>query len=392
MPVSEDIPRLMLAESAPAAPEQASPHKPPRRRRRRFVVAAAVLVLGLAGAALALISNGRPAAGGPATAAARSFLNSYVDGDGRVVRRDQGNDTVSEGQAYAMLLAQAAGDQVSFDRIWTWTRTHLQEPNGLFAFRANPNGTVADPQPASDADVLIAWALVRMTGPHAGEYHREGLRVATSVLEHETAWRGDTLMLAAGPWATGQPVTLDPSYWAPAAFEQLAAITGDPRWRELDDGTVDLSAKLTSGGHTLPPDWARVDTTTPVPTEAPNGPDHFIQYGLDAQRVVVWLATSCNPRGPQLAARLNSVLSDREDAIALAPSGLVINPQTNALPLVAAAAAAQAAGDNVRRDSLLARAAQVNREHPTYYGTAWLALGRTLLTTNLLGGCQAAGS
>ena len=37
--------------------------------------------------------------------AGQFFLRRYVDGDGRVVRRDQGGDTVSEGQAYGMLIA-----------------------------------------------------------------------------------------------------------------------------------------------------------------------------------------------------------------------------------------------------------------------------------------------
>jgi endoglucanase len=374
-----------------AASPQSAP-APTRRPLRRVIVIGAALLLAAIAAILLSASHGRaPAADGPAKSAARAFLSSYVDGDGRVVRRDQGGDTVSEGQAYALLLAEAAGDQATFDRVWIWTRSHLQEPDGLSAFRANPDGTVADPQPASDADLLIAWALIRSTGPRAAEYHREGRRVAAAVLAHETVRRGATLMLAAGPWATGQPVTLDPSYWAPAAFEQLADVTQDWRWRDLGDGTIALSTELTSGGRVLPPDWARVDSTTPTPTEAPNGQDHFVQYGLDAQRLVVWLATSCDSRGPRLAARLDPLLSAREDALALSPSGQVLNLETNAMPLVAAAAAAQTAGNTARRDTLLARAALEDREHPTYYGTAWLALGRTLLTTNLLGGCQATG-
>jgi endoglucanase len=328
------------------------------------------------------------ASGSSATAAAQSFLSTYVDADGRVVRRDQGNDTVSEGQAYALLLADAVGDQGTFGRVWTWTRSHLQEPNGLFAFRANPDGTVADPQPASDADLLIAWALVRATGPQAAEYHREGISIANAVLAHETVRRGDTLMLAAGPWAIGQPVTLDPSYWAPAAYEQLGLLTGDVRWRDLDNATIRLSTELTSDGQALPPDWARVDKTFPEPTAAPNRSSRFIQYGLDAQRLPVWLATSCDPRGPRLAARFDPLLTARENALALTPDGQILDQQTNATPVVGAAAAAQAAGNDARRDSLLAEAARLNQQNPTYYGSAWLALGRTLLTTNLLGGCR----
>ncbi len=371
----------------------------PRRARRRLplLIAGAVAIAAAVLAVLLLQSHTQPhqqrvSANAPAQDAARAFLSTYVDPDGRVVRRDQGGDTVSEGQAYALLLAEAAGDQATFDRVWTWTRSHLQESNGLFAFRADATGSVLDPQPASDADVLIAWALIRMNGPRADEYHRAGLQVASAVLADETVRRGSTLMLAAGPWAIGEPVTLDPSYWAPTAFEQLAAATHDVRWTQLDDSTVTLSSELTSGGRLLPPDWARVDETVPEPTEAPSSSSHFVQYGLDAQRLPVWLATSCNPSARQLAARLDPLLTDREDALALSPMGQVIDQQTNATPVIAAAAAAQAAGRTARRDSLFERAIAENRQTPTYYGTAWIALGKTLLTTHLLGGCPEVGS
>jgi Glycosyl hydrolases family 8 len=62
----------------------------------------------------------------PATReAAADFLDRYVDEGGRVVRHDQGGDTVSEGQSYALLLAQVAGDRETFARVWEWTRSNL---------------------------------------------------------------------------------------------------------------------------------------------------------------------------------------------------------------------------------------------------------------------------
>src|SRR5829696_2716921 len=56
--------------------------------------------------------------------AAAAFFRAYVAADGRVSRPDQRNDTVSEGQAYALLLAAATGDDAKFDRVWEWTREH----------------------------------------------------------------------------------------------------------------------------------------------------------------------------------------------------------------------------------------------------------------------------
>jgi len=59
----------------------------------------------------------------------------------------------------------------------------------------------------------------------------------------------------------------------------------------------------------------------------------------------------------------------------------------HAVVAVAAAAATAAAGDRERATGFLDRAAQSDRAHPTYYGAAWLALGRVMLTTRWLRGC-----
>ena len=60
---------------------------------------------------------------------------------------------------------------------------------------------------------------------------------------------------------------------------------------------------------------------------------------------------------------------------------------THAASYVAAAAAAKAAEENGEMHQLLERAAEANSSHPTYYGAAWVALGRVMLTSSALGGC-----
>ncbi len=57
---------------------------------------------------------------------------------------------------------------------------------------------------------------------------------------------------------------------------------------------------------------------------------------------------------------------------------------THAASFVAAAAAANAAGDGSATPSLLG---QADAAHPTYYGDAWAALGRVMLTSSALGTC-----
>ncbi len=194
--------------------------------------------------------------------AATAFLATYVRPDGRVSRRDQGGDTVSEAQAYGLLLTEVTGKFAMFGRIWWWTRTHLQLGSGLFAFHADAAGHVLSTEPASDADLLIAWALLRYQGPHSAARHQAGRRVAAAVLAQETTiGPGGRPVLTAGPWATNPPTSLDPSYWALPALTSLAQLTGDPQWRSLASEAVMLTRRLTDGGRKLPPDWAQLSPT-----------------------------------------------------------------------------------------------------------------------------------
>ncbi len=220
-----------------------------RRRRRAgsapVVVALLATIPLLAAAYLLLSDDGGEVPGiddGPLPAtreAASDFLDRYVDEHGRVVRHDQGGDTVSEGQSYALLLARVAGDRGTFGRVWEWTRSKLLRPDGLLASHADAEG-VLDRNPASDGDLVTAWALFRAPGPRADEPRRAGRRMADAVLEREIAAPPGPELLAAGPWATGQPTSLNPSYWALPAFAALRR--GDrrsragrswapPRWR-----------------------------------------------------------------------------------------------------------------------------------------------------------------
>jgi endo-1,4-beta-D-glucanase Y len=338
------------------------------------------------------VSGTRPARQeSTAQQSASAFLAAYVRPDGRVSRPDQGNDTVSEGQAYGLLLTEVAHEPAVFGHIWQWTHDHLQLPGGLFGYHADAAGHLLSAQPASDADLLIAWALLRYQGPAAAERHQAGQQVAAAVLRHEvTTGPGGTPVLTAGPWATGRPASLDPSYWALPALTGLARLTGNQQWQQLADSAVALTNRLTASGRDLPPDWAQLtDGGALAPAPAPNGSEPEAEYGLDAQRTVVWFAVSCDPHARALAGRWWALLRQpgRARAQTLLPDGVVVNPDAAPLPLVAAAAAAHAVGQPSVGRQLLQRASAQQQSHPTYYGGAWAALGPALLSGSLAGAC-----
>jgi len=323
---------------------------------------------------------------------AAAFLTRYLDPNGRVVRRDQGGDTVSEGQAYAMLLAVAIDSPAQFKAAWSWEQANLQLPDGLFSYHW-ADGTVVGSQPATDADLDSAWALeLAAQRFHDPAYRADGSAVAAAILAHETVTVNGQIELAAGPWATTTPpYVINPSYDAPEALGALASATGDPVFSQLAQNAQALEASLIGSSPVrLPSDWATIDITGAVRASGAPSTSGSPQYGLDAQRLPVWDAASCSGPTRMLAASLWPDLHTmKADGARLeySTTGGVESNLENPLGLVAAAAAADASGAKQEAATLLDRAdSQSNRYH-TYYGDAWVALGRVLLDTNLLSPC-----
>ena len=351
--------------------------------RPALALVALVLVLSAPGCASGSAAPARRpgASDDPATRAADRFLSRYVTGDGRVIRHDQGGDIVSEGQAYGMLVAELAGRPALARTIWSWTTRHLARPDGLFAWHATGAGRIEDPQSATDADTLIAYALLRFRGGGAATMHRAGRRVARAVLAHEAVSLPDgTRLPVAGPWATALPAPVtNPSYLMPGVFRALARMTGDRRWAGAAAASVRLVRTLTGDGRQLPPDWAVVTGGHLVAAPQPGG-GAGIRYGLDAARVPVWFAGGCDADARRLAAawwpRLRTAAGD------------------SPLQILAAAASATAAGDHAAATALRGHAEALAARAPTYYGDAWAALGPAVLDDRLVpvpsAGCPSA--
>ena len=306
---------------------------------------------------------------------ADGFLERYVGDDGRVVRHDQGGDTVSEGQAYALLLSVAADDEDHFARVWEWTRANLRRRDGLLAWRW-ADGRVVENEPATDADLDAARALV-LAGERFGEprYASAGRALARAIADHATAWAADRTVMVAGPWARDRAV-VNPSYWSPRAFQQLG-------FDDVAASSRRLTERLLESG--LPPDWARVEPYGVIPTGPPSGGEPA--YSYDAVRVPIRLAESCDPADRRLAARTWPRLQDAPGSARRALDGAPVAGEEHPAALVGAAAAARAAGDRRASSDLLDRAAELADARPSYYGDAWVALGHEMLETGALGRC-----
>jgi endoglucanase len=326
-----------------------------------------------------------------------------------VVRRDEGGDVVSEGQSYAMLIAAAVGDETRFRTIWTWTKNHMMRADGLLSWRWK-DGVVTDLNSAADADLDAARALL-VAGKRFGAvaFKDDGKRLAAAILANETVAVGTDnqpggengapvsgvaglgRLLAAGNWATQAPYVVNPGYFSPRADAELLAATSDARWSDMTRSQRTIGWQLVGPGK-LPPDWASVDAAGhAVPTGPVTGGP--VQFGLDAARFPIRMAESCEPADRALAGALRPTLDVAGDTPAVrqldgTPSATWQHP----LALVAVAAAELAAGDPDGAAQRLDAAATLEAKYPTYYGAAWVALGRIMLTTSLLGECAVTGA
>lgn len=350
------------------------------------LLAALLVLAGCAGPATHTSPPPTGSARQRAIADARDFLGSNVASDGRVVRHDQGGDTVSEGQGYGMLLALAANDRAAFTRIWSWTHSHLQEKSGLFAYHW-PSTSASDRMPAADADTQIAWALDLAGGRwHDQAWTAAAKQIAEAVAGAEVGYddQGHPT-LSGGPWAVphGRAVIVEPGYWTFPADQALGALTGDHRWLALSPNDAQHLIDLTGNGSRLPADWAQVGGGHAiVATAHPSGTP--VVSGQDGLRALVWADCSSATRGLETGWWRLVRSTATKAPLSRSLTGHPASSDQAPLSDVAAAAAAAGAGDATERDRLLAAADRLERRFPTYYGLAWVALGRVLLTTDLL--------
>src|SRR4030088_2357389 len=180
-----------------------------------------VLILALLAAFRITTASAEP---GPATLLAdgwRQYKERFVTSDGRVVDNANGGISHSEGQGYAMLIAERLDDRPTFEAIWQWTRSNLLvRGDGLAAWRWSPQVPhVADHNNATDGDLLIAWALAEASDRWDVSEYRETARLIVEDLATKvvTSSRFGPILLPASTGFAGKDQSDAPvvnlSYW-----------------------------------------------------------------------------------------------------------------------------------------------------------------------------------
>ena len=216
-----------------------------------------------------------------------AYRTTYIETDGRVIDTGQGGISHSEGQGYGMLLAEAAADRVTFDRVWSWTQRHLQvRQDALLAWRWDPAiEKVTDSNNATDGDLLVAWALLRAARRwHAVDYRRSAWQILDDVRSRliVPTDQGPVLLPGVEGFVHQGLVTANPSYNVFPALSHFARLQPAGPWSALRERGYALLDDAGFGTWHLPPDWL---TLSDPPAPASNFPARF---GYEAVRVPLY--------------------------------------------------------------------------------------------------------
>lgn len=363
-------------------------------------LAAITLCLIIAGPLLATLTDTtRPELKTPpldaASASVSHFFDRYLDAHGQVVdanKAEKGGDLTadSRAQGYALLLSAAAGERERFDLVWEWTRSNLQQTNGLLA--TSKQDAVVDPTAVSvgaNLDVARALAVASHRFGDA-EYADQARRIGNALLAERVESTPNGGLYLGDVFGADKPEAFVPGDHAPRTIRALHELTGDQRWRQILETQREIVAELLDETNPrLPPELAEITANgEAVPRDERSSSTP--RYADDAARLPARLAESCDQGDKTQAMNIWTLLNRSRDtrfASELDLDGSLREPTPAVISAVASAAGAKAAVDELQMYSLLDAADDLEKRNSSVHGAAWAALGRVMLTTTWLGQC-----
>ncbi len=193
-----------------------------------------------------------------------SYSARFIDSQGRVIDPQGDSRSTSEGQAYALFFALADNDRACFDRVLTWTQANLASgdlqshlPAWLWGKNKDGAWKTLDSNPASDADVWMAYTLVEAGRLwRSTSYSAIGRQMLAQIAKTEVVdLPGFGAMLMPGPsgFQHDRVWTLNPSYLPLFLFERLAVVDPAGPWQRIALGIPRLLEQSARHGYAM--DW-----------------------------------------------------------------------------------------------------------------------------------------
>ena len=240
------------------------------------------------------------------------YANKYVDPQGRVIDKQAGDRSTSEGEAYAMFFALVANDRPRFDKVLKWTEENLaggdmtaRLPAWNWGKTADGTWKVLDANSASDADLWMSYTLIQAgTMWKEPRYTNMGKFMAKRIAQVEVVNINNVgPVLLPGPSGfhpDDNTWTLNPSYEPLPLIQQMATLDPGGPWAQMVQALPHFLASAAVGGFEM--DWVQYNNSSgwkpvPLPGQSTN-PAAVGSY--DAVRVYLWtgMADKATPQQP----------------------------------------------------------------------------------------------
>jgi endo-1,4-beta-D-glucanase Y len=214
----------------------------------------------------------------------KNWKDNFVRQDGsnfKIIRPENGNDTVSEGIAYGMLIAVYMNDKALFDGLYGYWKGHVAT-NSLMTWCIPSGGgsCSASGGTATDADEDAAFAMMMASKQWSGgSYAADAMTLIHAVLATDMSGS----YIKAGSNYSASQIT-NPSYFAPAFYRAFAAFdtANATAWNNLASGAYTLLNAISgSSSNGLVPAWC---TGGSCSAAASNGAATDTIYQYDSHR------------------------------------------------------------------------------------------------------------
>ncbi len=208
----------------------------------------------------------------------QNWKAKFFDGT-KIIRPENGNDTVSEGIGYGMLMGVFMNDQPMFDTLWSYAKSH-NDGRGLMTW-CIPGGanSCSGGNSATDGDEDMAYALLMASKqwPSKASYASDATSLINAIMQYEVEVSSNVLKPGDAFGGAGE---MNPSYLAPSYYRAFAKATGNSKWMDVLTASYGIISKA-SGQYGLVPNWASSSGSGVAgPVSDGSGPN----FGYDACR------------------------------------------------------------------------------------------------------------
>jgi endo-1,4-beta-D-glucanase Y len=217
-----------------------------------------------------------------------------VGTDEAYIYAEDSNDVRSEGQSYGMMIAVQLNKRTEFDRLWKWTKNHMQfksgDHQGYFCWSVRPNGTSNCSSNASDGEAWIITSLFMAANRWADDTYRAEAQAILDTARSKDAMNNEstdlfnrqTKLITFVANLSGGTFT-DPSYMVPAFLELWAVSANKDQafWKEAAVAARAFWKTAANSETGLMSDYANYNGTPYSASFNPNSSN----YLYDARRV-----------------------------------------------------------------------------------------------------------